>query len=101
MCDLYQQYPINQKADIWMIGCLLFTMCYYKHPFAEMSKLAIVNASYNFPQEPKHPEKLLDLIRHMLTQDPRMRPDIFELIDILDRYDSISKIELNVIFQCM
>ena len=96
MCDLYQQYPINQKADIWMVGCMLFTMCYYNHPFADMSKLAIVSASFTIPDEPEYTEKLKDLIRLMLTPDPQLRPSVYDVIKVLDNYESISSIKLNV-----
>lgn len=79
-----------------MIGCMLYTMCYYKHPFAEMSKLAIVNATFVLPDEPRYPEKLKDLIRLMLTPDPRLRPDIFEVLKLINNFDSITSIKLNV-----
>lgn len=33
MCDLYLQYPVGPKVDIWMLGCVLYTLLFYKHPF--------------------------------------------------------------------
>ncbi len=54
MADLYKRWTISTKVDIWMLGCVAYTMCYFKHPFLEGSKLAIAEANYNFPIE-KHP----------------------------------------------
>eukprot|EP01017_Pseudomicrothorax_dubius_P038314 TRINITY_DN5718_c0_g1_i3.p1 TRINITY_DN5718_c0_g1~~TRINITY_DN5718_c0_g1_i3.p1 ORF type:complete len:305 (-),score=73.02 TRINITY_DN5718_c0_g1_i3:215-1129(-) len=95
MCDLYQQHPINEKVDIWMLGCILFVVCFYKHPFAEASKLSIVNASFQIPEKSSYSEKMHDLIRLLLTPDPVLRPDIFQIISLLECYDDLTHIELN------
>ena len=34
-----------------MLGCILYTMCFAKHPFFEAQKLAIINAHYFIPEE--------------------------------------------------
>lgn len=28
MVDFYQQYIISEKVDIWMLGCILFTLMF-------------------------------------------------------------------------
>lgn len=33
MCDIYQKYEVSEKVDIWMLGCILYTLCFYEHPF--------------------------------------------------------------------
>jgi AP2-associated kinase len=33
MSDIYQKYEVNEKVDIWMLGCVLYNICYYEHPF--------------------------------------------------------------------
>ncbi len=35
MCDPYLQYCVSTKVDVWMLGCVLYTLCFFKHPFAE------------------------------------------------------------------
>jgi AP2-associated kinase len=42
MSDPYMKYEVNTKVDVWMLGCVLYTMCFYIHPFQDASKLAIV-----------------------------------------------------------
>jgi len=51
MIDQYLKYPVNFQSDIWMLGCILYTMCFAKHPFFEAQKLAIINAHYFIPEE--------------------------------------------------
>jgi AP2-associated kinase len=70
MCDLYQGYSVNEKVDVWMLGCVLYTICFYVHPFVECSKLAIVTGTFRIPEDSKYSEKIHDLIRHMITPNP-------------------------------
>ncbi len=51
MIDLYSNHPINQKADIWALGCLLYMLCFRTHPFEDSAKLRIINANYKIPPE--------------------------------------------------
>lgn len=98
MIDPFFKYPVNEKVDIWMLGCVAYSLCYFRHPFQDTQKLAIVNAMYQFPEDPKHriSEKLKDFIRLTLTPDPRLRPNIKEVSTILDNWDKIETIKLNV-----
>ncbi|EGR34716.1 protein kinase domain protein [Ichthyophthirius multifiliis] len=95
MCEPSRQYLVNQKVDIWMLGCVLYTIAFYTHPFVESQKMAIIDATFRFPQNSKYSEKLHDLIRHMLTPDPKYRPDINNIIQICENYDNMSQINLN------
>jgi len=33
MADLFLRYDVGEKADIWMLGCVLYTLCFFIHPF--------------------------------------------------------------------
>ena len=33
MSDLYSGYPINEKADLWALGCIMYTLMFFKQPF--------------------------------------------------------------------
>ena len=105
MADPYQGFEVTEKVDVWMLGCVLFTMCFFIHPFAESQKLAIVTAAYNIPKDSKvhiniqneqYSEKMHDLIRLMLTPDPKYRPSIFEVEQLIQNFDSKDQIKLNV-----
>lgn len=96
MIDLYLGYRVDQKVDIWMLGCVVCTMNFYVHPFQEVGKLAIVNANFKFPETERISEKMKDFIRHLLTPDPSLRPNIDEVLMILQNWRT-SSVELNVI----
>lgn len=51
MCDAYLGYKVNQKVDMWMLGGVIFTLMFFKHPFVDSSKMGIINASFFWPKE--------------------------------------------------
>ncbi|VFQ75894.1 unnamed protein product [Cuscuta campestris] len=79
MWDLYRKELINEKVDIWALGCLLFRICYFKSAFDGESKLQILNGNYRIPELPKYSTAIVDLIRDMLQSSPDARPDIMQV----------------------
>ena len=80
MMDEYLHYPIDLRVDIWMVGCVLFALCFGKHPFGDGSKLAICNAQFSMPfgdeSDERISEKMRDLVRLCLTPNPNNRPSV-------------------------
>ncbi|KAJ8285969.1 hypothetical protein GJAV_G00033020 [Gymnothorax javanicus] len=83
MIDLYSNFPINEKQDIWALGCILFLLCFKQHPFEEGAKLQIVNGKYVIPQNDSKYTVFHDLIRSMLKVNPEERLSISELANQL------------------
>uniref|UniRef100_A0A7C9EAN2 non-specific serine/threonine protein kinase n=1 Tax=Opuntia streptacantha TaxID=393608 RepID=A0A7C9EAN2_OPUST len=79
MWDLYRRDLINEKVDIWALGCLLYRICYLKSAFDGESKLQILNGNYRIPDSPKYSAFVADLIRDMLQSSPDLRPDITQV----------------------
>lgn len=79
MWDLYRKEVLNEKVDIWALGCLLFRICYLKSAFDGESKLQILNGNYRIPELPKHSSFITDLINDMLQASPDARPDITQV----------------------
>ncbi|ORZ03739.1 kinase-like domain-containing protein [Syncephalastrum racemosum] len=94
--ELYEVQPgkeLNEKVDIWSLGCLFFATAYGQSPFEASSQemggsmsLAILNGNYKFPPAEQDPysESVRDLIKFILTIDPSERPDIHAVIQKLD-----------------
>jgi len=80
MCDLYTGQLVNEKVDVWALGCILYTLTYWKHPFQDEGKLGIVNAQVNYPRS-KHPKDLENLIKFCLVLDPEQRPSCKQVVD--------------------
>eukprot|EP01133_Synstelium_polycarpum_P013444 gene13444-15846_t len=85
MVDLYRGQVINEKVDIWALGCLLYKMAFYADPF-EGGSLAIMNSRYQIPTDSRYSANLHGLIEFLLTPDPSVRPSIY---DVLNRLEDI------------
>jgi len=59
MCDMYSKYLVNEKVDIWMLGCIFYSLMYKKQPFQDAQKLSIINAHYYIPDNNTYSEKLV------------------------------------------
>jgi AP2-associated kinase len=80
MIDVWRRQPIDEKADIWALGVLLYKLCYYTTPFEEVGQMAILNASFKYPSYPQFSDKLKRFIGSMLQEDPRNRPNIYQVV---------------------
>ncbi|KAF8931788.1 hypothetical protein BGZ47_011696 [Haplosporangium gracile] len=80
MLDLYMRKGIDEKIDIWALGVLLYKLCYYTTPFEEQGQLAILNARYIIPDHPVFSPALIGLFQSMLKEDPRQRPNIYQVM---------------------
>ena len=49
MLDTWSNHSIHTGADIWALGCLLYFLCFGRHPFEDSAKLAILNGNYRIP----------------------------------------------------
>ena len=74
MVDTWSNHPVDVSADVWALGCLLYLLCFHKHPFEDSAKLAIVNGNYKIPEGDTKYAIFHDLITQMLTVDPTCRP---------------------------
>ncbi|NXE54826.1 GAK kinase, partial [Casuarius casuarius] len=83
MIDLYSNFPIGEKQDIWALGCILYLLCFRQHPFEDGAKLRIVNGKYGIPQNDTRYSVFHDLIRCTLKVNPEERLSITELVNQL------------------
>ena len=60
ICDLYSNYPIDKRQDMWALGCLLVLLTTGKHPFEMGEKLG--KNSSSIEPAPKVPMKTRRLI---------------------------------------
>ncbi|KAM3846994.1 cyclin-G-associated kinase isoform 3-T3 [Vipera latastei] len=81
--DLYSNFPIDEKQDIWALGCILYLLCFRQHPFEDGAKLRIVNGKYSIPQSDTKYTVFHDLIRSALRVNPEERLSITELVNQL------------------
>ncbi|KAJ6657116.1 hypothetical protein lerEdw1_002862 [Lerista edwardsae] len=81
--DLYSNFPIDEKQDIWALGCILYLLCFRQHPFEDGAKLRIVNGKYSIPPNDTRYTVFHDLICSTLKVNPEERLSITELVNQL------------------
>lgn len=85
--DTWNNYPIGLKTDVWALGCILFCMCYKKHPFEDGAKLRITNGNYTIPSDSRF-ICFSDIIKGCFIVDPSGR---FDVSMVLERLGAISE----------
>lgn len=75
--------PESYAADVWSLGASLFYMVYGRAPFLARSVFEIYDSicthKLKFPEQPKISRKLKDLIKKMLTKEPKSRATLAEV----------------------
>jgi serine/threonine kinase 16 len=90
--DVKTGITLNEKVDIWSLGCTLFALAYSHSPFENIQTteqggsiaMAVLNAQYKHPNS-AYSQGLKDLIDSMLKVDPKDRPDIHQVIEATNR----------------
>lgn len=84
MSDKSPKAPAESyAADVWSLGATLFYMVYGRAPFLAKSVFEIYDAictqKLRFPDHPKISRKLKDLMKKMLTKEPKSRATLPEV----------------------
>ncbi|KAJ8681593.1 hypothetical protein QAD02_017385 [Eretmocerus hayati] len=78
---------VDERTDIWSLGCILYAMCYFKSPFdavyerGDSVALAVISANITFLEEAPYNEDMQNLILTMLKVNPMERPYIYSIIE--------------------
>lgn len=85
--DTWNNFPIGISTDVWALGCILFCLCYQKHPFEDGAKLRIINGNYTIPSDSRY-LCFNDIIKGCFMVDPNGRLSVSM---ILERLGAISE----------
>ncbi|KAF8206142.1 other/NAK protein kinase [Mycena galopus ATCC 62051] len=91
--DVKTDTTLDEKVDVWSLGCTLFAMAYSHSPFENTQiteqggsiAMAVLNAQYKHPANSAYSQGFKDLVDSMLKVDPKDRPDIHKVIEMTDR----------------
>lgn len=84
LLDLYSLYPINEKMDVFSLGCLLYQLLFFKSAFQLDLKLDQMNARFHIPTSSTASKNLTDILTQMLEADPSRRISCAEAWSVLD-----------------
>lgn len=88
---------VDERTDIWSLGCILYALCYFKSPFdavyerGDSVALAVMSANVTFPENAPYNEDMQNLILSMLKVNPMERPYIYSVIESVQ--DTINNLE--------
>jgi len=81
--ELCQGKPYNEKSDVWALGCVLYELCAFKHPFEARNQAAlimkIIQEKY-LPLPSMYSREISEIITSCLQKDYRKRPTINDLL---------------------
>jgi NIMA (never in mitosis gene a)-related kinase 1/4/5 len=81
--ELCEEKPYNHKSDIWSLGCVLYEMCTFRHPFEAKNQgsliMKIVRGQYT-PISGKYSKDLQEMVKALLLKDYKRRPSIIEIM---------------------
>lgn len=80
MCE---EKPYNEKSDVWALGCVLYEMCKFKHPFEAKTQasliLRIIRGKYDAIPS-LYSKDLAEVVDSCLRRDFRSRPTVGNLL---------------------
>lgn len=91
---------IDERTDIWSLGCVLYGMCFFKSPFdaayerGDSVALAVISGNVVFPPDSPFSKDMEELIMYMLRLNPMERPYIYSVIEKAN--DLVVKLENRV-----
>ena len=97
--ELCEEKPYNNKSDVWALGCILYELCTYKHPFNAKSQGALILKILQDTPEPidkKYSNELQKLSNDLLEKNDLKRLscyDILKLPIVLEKAKKIGVLE--------
>lgn len=81
--EICEEKPYNEKSDVWALGCILYEMASFKHPFNANNQgalmLKILKGKFD-PISSKYSSDLRKLIDLLLERNDFKRPSIYDIV---------------------
>ena len=97
--EICEDKPYNDKSDVWALGCILYELCTYQHPFTAKSQGGLILKILNDNPKPIHSyysKDLSNLINLIFDKDYKKRPsclDILKMKFVIDKAKTLGIFE--------
>jgi serine/threonine protein kinase len=85
--EIVQSQPYTEKADIWSLGCIIYELMTFTQPFSAGNPLTVAKKIVDGDYEPLNDDFyspiLIDVIRKMMTANPKVRPNVLDLCKMM------------------
>jgi len=81
--EICEEKPYNEKSDIWALGCILYELCTYKHPFNATNQAALILKILKGKYDPipkEYSAELKKMIELILQKNHFKRPTVIEIL---------------------
>ena len=95
--EICQEKPYNDKSDVWALGCILYELCTFKHPFDAKSQGALIlKIMNNTPENVNntYSKDLCNLIHLLLEKESEKRPSCKDILNLDFIVNKIKKLGL-------
>ena len=83
--ELCDELPYNDKSDVWALGCILYELSTFNHPFNAQCQASLVLKIIQNAPEPindMYSDNLKKLINIILDKNHLTRPSCYEILNI-------------------
>jgi len=87
--EICEERPYNEKSDIWALGCILYEMATFKHPFNASNQGALILKILKGKFDPipgEYSNDLKNLVDWLLEKNHFKRPTIFDILTHPSKY---------------
>ena len=81
--EMCEDKPYNQKSDVWALGCILYELCTFRHPFNATNQGALILKILNTNPDPIfacYSSNLQKLVNQILEKNYEKRPNCWDIL---------------------
>jgi serine/threonine kinase 16 len=86
---------VNEKADTWSLGCILYAMMFNVGPFDYVAEkgdsiaLAVANAKYFISNQIRRPECLIKILKQTILYEQNERENLSKILNDLESISNL------------